>query len=97
MARYPPSLESPVLFFLEPRSSCSSRRSSSRRSSHSTTAAAGVIYSSSNNSTRLPSAISLAAASRVQTGMYHPPKMALFSRSICRVIREYMEQNNDHI
>ena len=91
MARYPPSLESPALFLSDSLSSFSSRSSSSR----STTAAAGAKRSSS--STHLPSAISLAAASRVQTRMYHAPKWALFSRLVCRVDREYKEQYNDHI
>ena len=100
MARYPPSLESPALFLSDPLSSCSSRSSSSRSSrssssrnsrsssSRSTTAAPGAIYSS-NSSTHLPSAISLAAASRVQTEIYHAPKWALFSRLVCHVGREY--------
>ena len=90
MARYPPSLEPPALFLLDPLSSCSSRSSNSRSSSRNTAAAAGAVYSSS--STHLPSAISLAAASRVQTGMYHAPKWVLFSRLVYRVDREYKEQ-----
>ena len=60
MARYPSSLESTALFLSHPLSSCS-RSSSSRSSSRSTTA----ICSSS---THLPSAISLAAASRWRQG-----------------------------
>ena len=63
MARFPPSIESPPLFLSHPLSSCSNRSSSSRSSSRSTTAAAGAIYSSSAH---LPSAISLAAASRAE-------------------------------
>ena len=88
MARYPPSLESPALFLLDPLSSCSSSRST-------TAAAAGAIYSSSN--THLPSAVSLAAASRMQAGVYRTPKYALFSRLVCRAGREYKEQHTNHI
>ena len=70
MVRYPPSLEPPALLLSQPLSSDSSRSSSSRSSSCSTkTTAAGAICSS-NGSTHLPSATSLAAASRVHTGVY---------------------------
>ena len=97
MARYyPPCLESPALFFVDPLSGCNSSSSSSRSSSRSTTASAGAIFSSSSN-THLPSAISLAAASRERTGMYHARKLALFSRLVYRVGREYKEQYNNHI
>ena len=75
-----------------PLSSCSSRSSSSR----STTAAAGAIYSSSS-STRLPSAIYLEAASRVQAGMYHVPKCSLLSRLVCHVGRDYEEKDDNHV
>ena len=33
----------------------------------------------------------------MQTGMYHAPKWSLFSRLVCRVGREYKEQESTHI
>ena len=91
-----PCLKSPAPLLSHPLSSCSSRISNSRSNSRSTTAAAaGAIYSS--NSTHLLSAISLAAASRVLTGINHPPKWALLSGLVCRVGREYKEEYNNHV
>ena len=77
-----------LLFLSHPLSSCSCTSSTSRSRNRDTTAAAGAIYSSSS-STHLPSTISLGAATRVQRGVYHAPKWALFSRLVCRVGREY--------
>ena len=79
-----------------PLSSCSSSSSSSRSTTAAAgaidyTAAAGALYSSSH-CTHLPSAISLAAASRVQAGVFRAPKWALFFRLVCFVGREYKEQ-----